>query len=181
MFNLLILLLNKQSIKVMTIPDFNYRIDQIYPNLKAYTYKFTSDNEEASDLIQDTILKAMSNREKYRSNTNFKAWVYTIMKNTFINNYRRQVKYRDIVNSKQEFHNLYSDTRTMTSPHEIVIYKELKQHLASLKDVYRIPFQRFVDGFKYHEIAEELKIPIGTVKTRIHQARKLLATKVNIA
>ncbi|MDN5205011.1 RNA polymerase sigma factor [Fulvivirgaceae bacterium BMA10] len=163
----------------MTALEFNHQIINLRNTLKLYTRRFTLDQEESNDLLQDTILKALTHREKFRPNTNFKAWLYTIMKNTFINNYRRNVKAKMQLDDTKDLYYLnVTDNHTFSSPISKLEYKEMKAIISSLKDIYRIPFQLYIKGFKYQEISEELNVPLGTVKTRIFYARQMLMDRI---
>lgn len=166
----------------MTALEFNHRLIGLQPTLKLYTRRFTVDKEESEDLLQDTILKALSNKEKFTQNTNFKAWLYTIMKNTFINRYRKESKAKtQLDNTKDLYYLNVADTHTFSSPGSGMEYKEIMELMNELKDIYLIPFKMYFDGYKYHEISEEMNIPLGTVKTRIFYARQYLKNRMKIA
>ena len=142
----------------MTALEFNHRIIGLQPTLKLYTRRFTVDKEESEDLLQDTILKALSNKEKFTQNTNIKAWLYTIMKNTFINKYRKDSKTKtQLDNTKDLYYLNVADTHTFSSPGSGMEYKEIMALMNELKDIYLIPFKMYFDGYKYHEISEEMK------------------------
>lgn len=162
----------------MAILEFN-SIDEISQSLKPFALKLTKDVEEANDLLQETLLKAFTNRDKFTEGTNLKAWLYTIMKNTFITNYQRLVRRNTFIDTTDNLH--YINSRENTT--ENLAYSEfalgdINQAITNLDDVYKTPFMMHFRGFKYHEIAERLKIPIGTVKNRIHIARKELKSKL---
>lgn len=140
-----------------------------------YAMSLTSDTDNAHDLLQETFLKALIYSDKFTQNTNFKAWVCTIMKNTFINNYRRNMNTKntfDIANN--EFHLKIENDKGYPSPESIYNSKEIIKCIDALEDEYKIPFNMFIEGFKYKEIAEELNLPLGTVKSRIFFTRKKL-------
>lgn len=162
----------------MTTLEFKYQLEQAYSSISNYTYKFTTNSEEAGDLLHETILKAMSNKQKFTEGTNIKAWLYTIMRNVFINKYRRETKFNEIINNQPDIYNLYYSMNSTLSPLEKTTYNELQSQINRLSEKQRTPFKQYLKGYKYHEIAENLSIPIGTVKTRIHQARKILASKI---
>ncbi len=157
----------------MTQIEFTNRLLSIESKLKYFAYSLTSNTEEAKDLLQETMLKALSNRDKFTDPRNFNSWAYTIMKNTFINNYRRNVKSNTIFNKAENNENL-AHKQEAISPDSEHAFKELVKKVDSLQDDFRIPFQMFTDGFKYKEIADELNIPIGTVKSKIFFARQKL-------
>ncbi len=163
----------------MTALEFNHRIVGLQPTLKLYTRRFTIDKEESEDLLQDTIVKALSNKDKFTQNTNFKAWLYTIMKNTFINKYRREAKARTQLDNTKDFYYLnVADKHTFNSPDTKFEYGEILDMMKELKDIYLIPFKMYFQGFKYHEISDKMNIPLGTVKTRIFYARQYLKSRI---
>jgi len=157
----------------MTAIDFTNRLLSIEEKLKYFAYSLTTDSEEAKDLLQETMLKALSNRDKFTDPRNFNSWAYTIMKNTFINNYRRNTKSNTIFSKVIDNENISFKQEAVSSESEYA-YKEIVKKINNLQDDFKIPFQMFVDGYKYKEIAEELDIPIGTVKSKIFFARQKL-------
>ncbi len=143
--------------------------------LKYFALKLTADNEDAEDLLQETFLKALKYKDKFQEKTNLKAWLYTIMKNTFINNYRRKVKRKTIMDNTDDDYFVNSTKQSSPiSPESEYNYKEITKTVNALNDECRIPFQMHNEGYKYKEIADELEMPIGTVKSRIFLARKKL-------
>lgn len=159
----------------MTQLQFNNALLDLSDRLRYYALSLTADAEKADDLLQETLLKALTYRDKFTQNTNFKAWIYTIMKNTFINDYRRNVKTRNTFDaSNNEFHLMFTKDKVYPSPDSFYSSKEITKAINNLEDEYRIPFTMFLDGYKYKEIAEELELPLGTVKSRIFFTRKKL-------
>jgi len=159
----------------MTQLQFNSALLGLHDKLLYYALSLTSDHEKAQDLLQETFLKALVYRDKFAQNTNFKAWIYTIMKNTFINNYRRNVKSKNTFDSSNnDFHLKFSKDKNYPSPESIYSSKEIIKCINELGEEYKVPFNMFLDGFKYKEIAEDLKLPLGTVKSRIFFTRKKL-------
>lgn len=154
---------------------FTRMLDQHSSSLKAFAYNFTHDSEDADDLYQDTIMKALNYFSQYKEGTNLKAWLFTIMRNTFINSYRREKRKNNIISVKEE---LSSDDlhigSTKNTAEGNLASKDIYRMLAKLPKQYLGPFTRHFEGYKYHEIADELGIPLGTVKTRIHAAREIL-------
>lgn len=161
----------------MTAIEFNNQIVSLQNPLKYFALKLTADQEDANDLLQETLLKALRYREKFVDPTNLKAWMYTIMKNTFINNYRRVSRQKTIIDSTEEsyFLNISKESASET-PDSALRYEEIKREVDRLEDDVRIPFDMHNNGFKYKEIADELNMPIGTVKSRIFLARKKLTS-----
>jgi RNA polymerase sigma-70 factor (ECF subfamily) len=140
--------------------------------LHEFTHCFTRDRDESQDLVQETLLKALTYRDKFRSDTNLKGWLFTIMRNTYINDYRKNKKVR-LTQSGQDIQKLQvADSNTFSRPSESLEFKEIWRNMTSVRDELMIPFKMHITGYKYHEIAEHLGIPIGTVKNRIFQARK---------
>ena len=159
----------------MTRIQFNNALHNLRDKLYFYALRLTSDSERADDLLQETMLKVLTYRDKFRQNTNFKAWVYTIMKNTFINEYRRNLKIRNTFDdSNSDFHILISKDKVYPAPDSFYRSKEIHNSIDALEDEYRIPFIMFFEGYKYKEIAEELDLPLGTVKSRIFFTRQKL-------
>lgn len=144
-------------------------------NLLSFALKLTMNKEEAQDLVQDTTLKALKNEEKFVENTNFKGWMLTIMRNIFINNYRKSTRENTMVDSSEDFFhlNLYQDSGLET-PDGAYACNEISALIARFPAEYREPFSMHVAGYKYEEIAQKLEMPLGTVKSRIFFARKKL-------
>ena len=159
----------------MTAIEFNQQILSFQNPLKYFALKLTSDNEDAEDLLQETLLKALKYKDRFQEQTNLKAWLYTIMKNTFINNYRRAVRKRTIMDNTDDDYFVNSSKKIAPiSPESVCNHKEIIKTIEKLNDECRVPFQMHFDGYKYKEIADELGMPIGTVKSRIFLARKKL-------
>ena len=150
-------------------------LTKMQDNLLNFAYKLTSNGDDADDLLQDTTQKALDNEDKYADNTNFKGWVFTIMRNLFINNYRRNARAATIVDTTDNLYHLnLSQDSGLESPEDSYGAKEITSAIAEFSDEYRIPFSMHVAGYKYSEIAEEMDLPLGTVKSRIFFARKKL-------
>jgi RNA polymerase sigma-70 factor (ECF subfamily) len=159
----------------MKASSFNNQLLSYENPLKYFALKLTSDNEDAEDLLQETFLKALKYKDKFKEKTNLKAWLYTIMKNTFINNYRRKMRKKTIMdNTDDDYFVNSTKQKSPISPESEYNYKEIRKTVDELNDECRIPFQMHNQGFKYKEIADELEMPIGTVKSRIFLARKKL-------
>jgi RNA polymerase sigma-70 factor (ECF subfamily) len=165
----------------MTKIEFNTLVLRQAGSLKTYALRFTHDADDANDLVQDTLLKAITYYNKFKEGTNLKGWLYTIMKNTFINNYRRFVKISSFVTKTDDISSSQlSYSATLNGGEQKFVMDDIKSALSNLQEEYYIPFTMYFEGFKYHEIAEQLDIPIGTVKTRIHVARKLLKKDLKV-
>jgi len=163
----------------MTAVEFNYQLTNLSGNLERFAMSLTSNYEDAKDLMQETFAKAIAYREKFEANTNLKAWTFTIMKNTFINNYRRNVKANTTFDHTGDLYylNLGHESATATPDSEYSV-KEIYKKINELSDDFRLPFIMHTQGFKYKEIAEKLDLKIGTVKSRIFFTRKKLMEKL---
>lgn len=158
-----------------TKESFKNRVVGLQGNLLSFAYQLTSNREEAEDLLQDTTLKALDNEDKYVENVNFKGWIFTIMRNIFINNYRKTVRQATVVDKTEDLYHLnISQDSGIDTPEGSYAVKEITKTLSEFSDEYRVPFNMYVSGYKYHEIADKLGLPLGTVKSRIFFARKRL-------
>ena len=147
----------------------------VQDNLLAFARSLTSNEHDAEDLFQETLFKALKYRRRYTPKTNLKAWLFTIMKNTFINDYRRQVKWRSIHKENQGTASGKTFWHTAPeTPEGHVSVTDIEREMDRLSNEVREPFQMYLDGYAYKDIADELKIPIGTVKSRIFGARRQL-------
>lgn len=158
---------------------FKSRLIGLQSNLLSFAFQLTSNREAAEDLLQDTTLKAPDNEEKYVDNVNFKGWIFTIMRNIFINNYRQSVRQATVIDQTEDLYHLnISQDSGLETPEGSVAMKEITATLNSFSEEYRIPFNMYVAGYKYHEIANKLGLPLGTVKSRIFFARKRLRSEL---
>ena len=159
----------------MATIDFNQLLLNNTEFLKPFAITLTRDNETAKDLLQETMFRALANKEKYNAGTNIKAWLYTIMRNIFINNYRRKSKQNTIFDSTpNDFLLDYNQVIISNKAEGALGLKDIQAAIHHLPHIFRNPFMLYFEGYKYHEIAEMLKEPLGTIKSRIHFARKLL-------
>lgn len=162
----------------MATSTFTANLMNLQANMLNFAYMLTSNRDDAYDLMQDTMLKALDNEDKYADGTNFKGWVFTIMRNTFINNYRRIVRTATVVDTTDNLYHLnLSQDSGIESPEESYGAAEITEALNSFPDEYRIPFSMHVAGYKYNEIADQMGLPLGTVKSRIFFARKKLQVR----
>jgi len=163
----------------MSTIEFDSKFDHLTTSLNSFAYNLTKNQEDAKDLYQETAFRAMTNREKFRPGTNFKAWTFTIMKNIFINNYRKKVKRNTIIDTTENQFFLNSGTKTVDNDAgRNILMDELNNMIVSLDESIRQPFMMHYTGFKYQEIADQLELPLGTVKSRIFFARKALKSKI---
>lgn len=159
----------------MTAMEFNNNLISLEDSLERFALSLTSNREEAKDLLQETYVKALTYRDKFEEFTNMKAWTYTIMKNTFINNYRKSKRENTTLdNTKDLFLLNITKESPLMNPDSEYSLKELTRAVNSLDDDFRVPFIMHTKGYKYKEIAEKLNLKIGTVKSRIFFTRKKL-------
>ena len=159
--------------------DFNQLLVNNAEFLKPFAITLTRDNEAAQDLYQETLYRALANKDKYNVGTNIKAWLYTIMRNIFINNYRRRAKQHTIFDSTpNDFLLNHNQAITANEAESNLKLKDINGAIHDLPEIFRNPFLLYFDGFKYHEIADMLREPLGTIKSRIHFARKLLKAQI---
>ncbi len=172
MFNILNLL-------AMTAMEFNTQLVLLEDNLTRYAVHLTRDYDRAQDLLQDTYLKALTYSSQFGDSTNLKAWTYTIMKNTFINYYRKSMRENTTFDNSKDLFLLSQNKHTAhVSPEVSLSEGEIRMAIDSLSDEFRVPFSMFLEGFKYQEIADALGLKIGTVKSRIFFTRKKLMSSL---
>ena len=159
----------------MATATFQTRLMDLQANLLNFAYMLTSNRDDAYDLLQDTTLKALDNSDKYVENTNFKGWVFTIMRNIFINNYRRVARSATVIDQTDDLYHLnLSQDSGIDSPEGSFAAQEITAAINEFPEKYRVPFSMHVAGYKYNEIADEMGLPLGTVKSRIFFARQQL-------
>ncbi len=159
--------------------EFTNRFYTLTSVLNAFAYNLTQNSDDAKDLYQETAFRALANKEKFTPDTNFKAWLFTIMKNIFINNYRKKTKARTIFDTTENLYYLNSGKTEMLNDGESSsLIKELEVMIAALEDNIRVPFLMHFEGYKYQEIADKFGLPLGTVKSRIFFARRELKSKI---
>ncbi len=164
----------------MSTTEFNSLLLNNAEFLRPFAINLTRDNEAANDLYQDTLYKALANQEKYSVGTNIKAWLFTIMRNIFINNYRRKAKQKTIFDSTPNDFLINQKQATVSNVAESDMQvKEINKAISQLPEIFKTPFLLYFDGYKYNEIADVLLEPLGTIKSRIHFARKLLKEQIS--
>lgn len=150
-------------------------LEQVSPSLRAFALKLTGNTMDSEDLYQDTVYRIITNAGKYNPGTNFKAWAITIMRNIFINNYRKKLRRNLVVDQTPNNYLIDSGTEEIPNDGESSLeLNELMGMVETLPEDFRKPFIMAFEGFKYEEIAEELGSPLGTIKSRIFFARKKL-------
>ncbi|MDL2241702.1 RNA polymerase sigma factor [Bacteroidales bacterium OttesenSCG-928-L03] len=163
----------------MTQVQFTQRVLDIQANMYNFALMLTANRDDAQDLLQETTLKVLDNKDKYVDNVNFKGWVLTIMKNIFINNYRKVVRSQTVIDQTDDLYHLnISQDSGFDSPEGALTIKEINGAISSLNDDLKTPFSLYLAGYKYNEIADKLAIPLGTVKSRIYFARQELQSQL---
>ncbi len=162
----------------MRTQKFQSDLMKLQGNLLNFAFMLTSNRDDAYDLLQDTTLKALDNENKYTDDTNLKGWLFTIMRNIFINNHRRVSREATIVDTTENLYhlNLPQDSGLET-PEGAFGANGISAAINEFADEYRIPFSMHVAGYKYNEIAEKMNLPLGTVKSRIFFARQRLQVR----
>ena len=164
----------------MSTLEFNQLLLVNSDFLNPFAVTLTRDKESAKDLVQETMYKAIANREKYINGTNIKAWLYTIMRNIFINDYRKKMKQNVIFDSTpNDFLLDYNQSSISNLAESKIRLKEVQSAIHYLPSIFKEPFLLYFEGYKYNEIAGILHEPLGTIKSRIHFARKLLKKKIS--
>lgn len=164
----------------MTAIEFCSQLLDLENSLLKYAYRFNLKRADAKDLVQETYLRVLINREKYVDNKKFKSWAFTIMKNTFVDSYRKSLRkatYTDQLN--ESYFISIPEPVGFDNPDSAFHASEINQYIDNLNDKLRLPFKMYVEGYKYSEIADELDLKIGTVKNRIFLSRKKLMTQMN--
>lgn len=176
LFNFVVLTIKQE---VMSTIEFNEMLLANTEFLRPFAITLTRDNETAKELFQETVYRALVNKDKYSVGTNIRAWLYTIMRNIFINDYRKKVRQKTILdNTPNDFFLDYNEVTADNSAIDSLHSKEIKTAIHNLPEIFKKPFILYFEGYKYHEIAVLLKEPLGTIKSRIHFARKLLKTVI---
>ncbi|RYY49510.1 MAG: RNA polymerase sigma factor [Chitinophagaceae bacterium] len=164
----------------MSAAEFNGMLLNNTDYLRPFALTLTRDHESARDLLQETLLRALSNKDKYNVGTNIKAWLYTIMRNIFINDYRKNKRYTIVKDDTPNEVLLNSKQSTVSNKAEDVLaLKDIQENIQGLPVIFKDPFILYYEGYKYNEIANLYKEPLGTIKSRIHFARKLLKQQLS--
>lgn len=156
----------------MTSAQFSDTLLCLQDNMRSFALSLTADYDEAQDLMQDTTLRVLKNKDKFVDDVNFKGWVLTVMRNIFINNYHKTARVQSHIDHNADTYNL--PIQSSGTPDGAINVKEIHSSIDNLNDLLRKPFKMYIDGYKYNEIADQLNIPLGTVKSRIFLARKEL-------
>ena len=163
----------------MDVNNVTEKLVGMQKRLFNFAYSLTMNRDDAQDLLQSTSLKVLNNQEKFVNNDNFSGWIFTIMRNIFINDYHSSSnKYTVFDNEEGTIMNRYASNPGEETPDSTYTVKEINQAIKSLAEEYRIPFSLYLSGYKYQEIADRMNLPIGTVKSRIYASRQQLQSKL---
>ncbi|HPW66350.1 MAG TPA: RNA polymerase sigma factor [Salinivirgaceae bacterium] len=163
----------------MSHAEFETQLCNLRSSLERYAYSLTMNKDDAGDLLQETIYKALRYRDSFAEDTNLLSWTYTIMRNTFINHYRKKSKLsKDFYANKDTLFLERQIEVGIMNPDSAYSVKEIQKAISKLSEEYRIPFNMHTEGYKYKEIADTLNIPIGSVKSRIFIARRKLMARL---
>lgn len=151
-----------------------------------FAYRLTFDEDDAKDLVQDTYLKAYRFIDSFQQGTNAKAWLFRILKNSFINDYRKKKKEPAKVDYQEveTFYNSEDVDRQITPDLRVEALQDMMgDEISNALNSLDVDFRTVIilcdlEGFKYDEMAKILDIPIGTVRSRLHRARNLLKEKL---
>lgn len=170
-----------KTLNKMKNTDFKNTVIDYYKPLKGYALKLTRNSDDASDLLQETMLKAFKNDGKFEEGTNMKGWLYTIMRNLFINNYRRMVKSQVFTDdTDNQFYINSASNVSGNNGESNLVSKDIQVAIENLSENLKTPFMMSFNGYKYEEISKTLAIPLGTVKIRIHNARLKLKESLKV-
>ena len=163
----------------MSMKEFSNQLICLEGMLARFAFKLTANKDDANDLLQDTFLRALTHREQFEDSSNLKAWTCTIMKNAFINNYRKNVRHGTTFDSTRELFYLEQNRDNVNiDPESTICEKEINEAIDNLESEYKVPFKMYHQGYKYKEISKMLGLKIGTVKSRIFCTRKKLAERL---
>jgi len=164
--------------------------NEFMPNINSmynFAYRLTLDSDDAKDLLQDTYLKAYRFIDSFQQGTNAKAWLFRILKNSFINDYRKKSKEPSKVDYQEveSYYNSEDVDRQITPDLRVEALKDMiGDEISNALNSLDVDFRTVIilcdlEGFKYEEMAKILDIPIGTVRSRLHRARNLLKEKLS--
>ncbi len=159
----------------MTYLSVQQQLLNLQDKLYRHAVGITGNVDDAKDLLQETSLQVLNKEEKYTADTNFKAWVFTLMKNVFINNYRRSAIEQRILKENITTSFFAADDQVSLFCDDIdVSISDLRQAIMKLEDKYKNPISLLLAGYSYQEISDKTGISVGTLKSRAFEGRKKL-------
>lgn len=163
----------------MTTLEFERELTLQKSVLFSFSLKLTRNYQDAQNLFQDGAIRGFRYCHRFETGTNFRAWMSTIIRNTFINNFRAKQRKRTVNEPIEAFLFSIENLNIVANQGEMNMrIQEIYDILDELSDLYTIPFVLQFKGYEYKEIAQKLDLPIGTVKSRLYTARKLLQKKI---
>lgn len=162
----------------MANSNFTISLSSHKEKLLMFAFSLTKNVDDAKDLHQETLLRALKNEDKFEAGTNLKAWLMTIMRNIFINDYRKKSKNRVVLDSTDNMYFINLNRTANNQGENNILGEELHKMVNELDGGLRYPFVKHFEGYKYQEIAKDMKLPLGTVKSRIFFARQELKGKI---
>ncbi|MFK7934585.1 MAG: RNA polymerase sigma factor [Saprospiraceae bacterium] len=164
---------------MLTVPSFSCEFNNLSDFLRAFAFRLTRDRTAAEDLYQDTALRAFNNQHRFAADTNMKAWLSTIMKNIFINDFRKTKRQRENLTMTGENPIVHHAKKSAINMGESeVVVGELDKIIGELSNDLKIPFLMIYQGYKYEEVSRKFGLPIGTVKSRVFVARRKLRERI---
>lgn len=154
----------------MSRKEFESLLISNIDNLRIVARKFVRDTNEIEDLTQETLYRALKYKDYYQEGTNFGGWIYTVLRNVFINDFKKKQR-------RGTFFDESENQFLLNAPCEgraegALVMADIDAAIDSLSDTFSRPFRQHLQGYKYDEIADQEQIPLGTVKSRIHHTRK---------
>lgn len=163
----------------MSTIEFSKHLSQFQLFMYNFALRLTRNEERAKDLVQETSIRALRYRENYKRGTNFKGWIATVMRNLFINQYRKDLRRRTVNEPVEQFEfALESKVITPNEGEANLRLAEIHKQINCIGKIYSVPFLMHFRGYEYQEIAEQLDLPMGTVKSRIHTARQKIRLRL---
>lgn len=163
---------------MMTNQEFMNKFAKIETLLFGFAMKLTKNADDARDLLQETAYRAAKNKDRFIEGTNFKAWTSTILRNQFINNYRKKAARIRAIKTAGNKTTMFDRKTVENDAPKVIFIKEIEKVLNSLVPEQRISFLMHYQGYSYKEISEKMDVPIGTVKSRIHLARQNMKAQI---
>lgn len=159
--------------------EFYAQFQQVNSLLEGFALQLTRDKEQAQELVQETVARALKYKDRFTLGTNFKAWITTMMRNIFLNQ-KRDYKRRktESIPNDSLYLNMENTSITSNSGEQSIRMEEILKRVNQLENSIKQPFWMYYQGYSYEEIAESLGIPLGTVKSRIFNARKKLKASI---
>lgn len=162
----------------MTTEEIHYLSQRFHPEYRSFALTLTRDEDRASDLLQEAIYLIIKHHERFRQGTNLQAWIKTIIRNVFITSYRKGKRRQEIAEENIPGNNWSNLTATHNPAEGLLGAEDIQQHIEALPEIYRRAFRLHLNGIKYKDIATMTNVPVGTAKSRVWTARKMLKASI---